>query len=175
MTFWIIIACSILPLWFLQNVIHELAHGLTVKIGWGWDFSIYPFPSNKLGRFTFAHVKYTNNENSKVIPEKGFGLVSAMPKIVNIVLIVLSALFIAIFYNNVYVVAPLIVFTWCNYIDFTVGMLSIFKANKTKSDIWRIQKHLNVDVKFLQILSAFSVAGFGLYSVAMTVGNLLTI
>ena len=62
---WITLFIVLIPLWLLQNIVHELSHGLTLKMGWDWDFKIWPFPSKKLGRFTFAHVTYQKKPTSK--------------------------------------------------------------------------------------------------------------
>ena len=153
---WITILISVPILWLLQNIIHELSHGLTRKLGWNWDFKIWPFPSKKLGRFTFAHVNYFKNENSREISEKGSGLISIMPKISNLIFIFLSGIFLYFQIGPAIFLSILAVFMLCNYIDAMVGTLGIFINSKkdSKSDIWRFQRRLNLDLSKMRVIVA---------------------
>jgi hypothetical protein len=152
--FWIAVLVSIIPLWLLQNVIHELAHGLTMYFGWKWNFSIYPFPSKKLGRFTFAHCTYERTENSKDLDEKGRALVSIMPKIVNAVFIILAQIIAVATTSLPILSAILLVFAWCNYIDFTVGICTLFRSEpKETADLWRFQSYLNIPVNQMRMMA----------------------
>ena len=153
---WITILISIPILWLLQNIIHELSHGLTMKLGWSWDFKIWPFPSNRLGRFTFAHVKYFKNKNSKEVSEKERSLVSIMPKISNLIFIFLSGIFLYFQIGPAILLSILVVFMLCNYIDFIVGTQSIFRNSKkdSKSDIWRFQRSLDLDLSKMRVIVA---------------------
>lgn len=160
---WITLLIAIIPLWLLQNVIHELSHGLTLYLGWDWKFKIWPFPSKRLGRFTFAHVKYERVEKSKEPPNCGWALVSIMPRIVNIVLITLLMILTLSIPNKIASMA-LLVFMWTNLIDFCVGLLSSLK-NPNMSDIWKFQQRLGVPVDYLR----YSCVGLTIYMGAAVV------
>jgi len=153
---WIAILISIPILWLLQNIIHELSHGLTRKVGWDWDFKIWPFPSNRLGRFTFAHVKYSRNSYSEEINNKGMALVSIMPKFSNLIFILISGTLLYFHIGPAILLSILAVFTLCNYIDAMVGTLGIFINSKkdSKSDIWRFQRYLKLDIPKMRIVMA---------------------
>ena len=149
-THWIVTLIAIIPFWFLQNVIHELSHGLTIKLGWKYDFSIYPFPSNKLGRFTWAHFTYTATSESKEPNNEGWALVHIMPKLVNILFILVSTILAAAISNNTATML-LLVFAWTNFIDFFTGMLSGIKFTTKKTDLKKFQEKLNISNRALQI------------------------
>jgi len=154
MSFWIAVLVSILPLWLLQNTIHELAHGLTMYFGWKWKFSIYPFPSMKLGRFTFAHCTYEQTDESKELDDKAKALVCIMPKIVNTVLIVLAQIFATAAIGMPVLAAIFLVFAWCNYIDFSVGMFTLFRSSpKDTSDLWSFQRHSGIALNHLRLMA----------------------
>jgi hypothetical protein len=165
---WIVLCVVIVPFWLLQNVIHELSHGLTLKLGWKWNFEIWPFPSNRLGRFTFACITYEENLNSKNPGDSGWALVSIMPRIINIILIFLLVSMLALCTNKIISII-LLVFVWTNLIDFCVGLLSSLKK-PNQSDIWEFQKYLGVPVNYLR----YSCVGFVIYqSVAVIVATLI--
>lgn len=148
--FWITILISILPLWFLQNIIHELSHGLTAYIKFGWGFSIYPFPSYKLGHFTFAHCKYEFKESALDIGKNGIALLSIMPKIVNIVLIVI-AISISYFINSLIVAGILLTFATTNIIDYAVGISTLFRSKPVETDLWIFQKASGASLLLLRL------------------------
>jgi hypothetical protein len=155
---WIILLAAIVPFWLLQNIIHELAHGLALRIGWGWKFSIYPFPSMRLGRFTFAHVIYEPTATSRTPTSKGWGMVSIMPKIVNGVFFMIAATAGTLLLTVSSIAAVLCtLFAACNLIDFSVGMAGIFRREPNQSDIWRFQSHMGFDVYKLRWLTAISI------------------
>lgn len=160
---WIVLLVAIIPFWLLQNVIHELSHGLTLKLGWGWKFKIWPFPSTKLGRFTFAHVTYEKTPDSADPPEYGWALVSIMPRIVNVAFIALSSLLLAVFANKIVSVLVL-VFMWTNLIDFCVGLLSSLRSSN-QADIWRFQARLGIPVDYLR----YSCVGLVVYQAAFVI------
>lgn len=152
---WIVFLAALIPFWFLQNVIHELAHGLTMWLGWGWKFKIWPFPSNKLGSFTFAHVLYEPTATSRAPSNRGRALVSIMPKIINGIFITISAALTAILASAPTVVIALFaLFAACNLIDFSVGMVSIFRKEPNQSDLWRFKTYIDMDTYNLRWLAA---------------------
>lgn len=144
---WIIFLISIIPFWLLQNVIHELSHGLTIFFGWKWKFNVWPFPSKRLGRFTFANVVYMPTSESLPLEKKDWALVSIMPKIVNGIFIIFSSI-LAVFLHHVSMTATLLLslFSWCNLIDYCFGMSSIFRSEPNETDIWKYKANMNVDV-----------------------------
>jgi len=155
---WIVLLAAIIPFWLLQNIIHELAHGLALRLGWGWKFSIYPFPSTKLGRFTFAHVIYEPTATSGTPTSQGWGLVSIMPRIVNGVFLMTAATLAAVLRTVSPVAAVLCaLFAACNLVDFSVGMAGIFRKDPNQSDIWRFQSYIGIDVYKLRWLAAISI------------------
>lgn len=166
--FWIAVLVSILPLWLLQNIIHETAHALTAYFGWSWKFSIYPFPSMKLGYFTFAHCKYWSVENSKEISPTGNGIIAIMPRIVNMLFIIIGMIFCAI--NNQTVIGVFLVFCWCNFIDFVFGLSTIFrKQPKDSVDLWKFQKAFNFSINKIRIYSIVLILVFLTGLVCLTV------
>jgi hypothetical protein len=168
----VLILIVLVPFWFLQNIIHELAHGLAIRIGWGWKFSIWPFPSKKLGRFTFAHVIYEPTAASQTPTNKGWALISIMPRIVNSGLILISTTLSDILVSVSPVAAVLCaLFAACNLVDFSVGMAGIFRNEPNQSDIWRFQTYMEFDVFKLRWLAAFSIL-FGWALLAVPVGFL---
>jgi len=48
-----------LPSFLLHNVLHEGAHALMAWFSGCTNIRLYPFPSRKLGYFTWAHMTYT--------------------------------------------------------------------------------------------------------------------
>lgn len=154
---WIVTLIAILPFWFLQNCIHELSHGLTIYLGWKWDFSIWPFPSFRMdGRFSFAHTTFSRTEESKDLKESDWALVFAMPKFINILFIsVFSVLAAAV--SNDTITMLMLTFVWANFIDFTVGMLSaIRKINLvygTPNDMIKLQRILKLPARVMRVLS----------------------
>jgi len=155
-TKWIVFLVLLIPFWLLQNTIHELSHGLTRYIGWKWKFKLWPFPSWKLGRFTFAHVKYEKTEESKELTDKDKALVSVMPKIVNAVFIIMAAILSAAITNKVASIIFL-TFTWFNFIDFCTGFVSVFFREPNESDMWRFQRRLDLPVKLFKALSVGAI------------------
>jgi len=155
---WIVLLCAIFPLWLLQNVIHELSHGLTIWLGWKWKFSIYPFPSKKLGRFTFAHVIYEKAEGSEDISAIGMALVAIMPKITNILFVLKAQIWATISIGIPSIAIVILLFAWFNFVDFIVGALAIFKS-ANESDIWKFQSYTNIRPKLIR----GSVIGWTIY------------
>lgn len=152
---WVILLAALAPFWFLQNVIHELAHGLALRLGWGWKFTIWPFPSMRLGRFTFAHVLYEPTAESTTPTNQGWGLVSIMPKIANGAFFILGTLLSTLLVKVSPVAAALCaLFAGCNLVDFSVGMAGIFRAEANDSDIWRFQASAGFDIGKLRWLAA---------------------
>jgi len=156
---WITLLISIPILWLLQNIIHELSHGLTVKLGWNWDFSIWPFPSRRTGRFTFAHVKYFMNKSSQPIPDKGYALISIMPKISNLFFIIISACLLFLQLGHPIFLSVIAVFMICNYIDSFVGLKTAYqnKEKKINSDIWKFQTNSGLTVNEVRIFSGLMI------------------
>lgn len=155
---WIVFLAALLPFWLLQNVLHELAHGLALKLGWGWKFSIWPFPSKRLGRFTFANVVYEPTCVSKVPTSKGWAFISAMPKIMNLFFFFASIIVGLMISRSHKVVAFLCeVFGICNMVDFSFGMASIFRREPNQSDMWRFQSNLNLDLYNFRWFSAWLI------------------
>jgi len=144
----IVLLITIIPFWLLQNIIHELSHGLTLYIGWKWDFKIWPFPSKKLGRFTFAHTEYKRTLKSKEPDNRGWALISIIPKIVNIIFILLCTLFLFLISNNIISILFLI-FLYTNSIDFCVGLLSSLR-DPNNSDIWKFRDYFQISTNYLK-------------------------
>ena len=174
---WIVTLAVILPFWFLQNVIHELSHGLTLKLGWKWNFSIYPLPSMKLGRFTWAHVKYERTEESKEVDKEGWALIRIMPKLVNIVFMLLASVLAAGISNNV-VTMILLVFAWTNFIDYFVGMLSAIRLSGLNggqsTDLLKFKRDLDIPDRTLQIGAVVSTIVLAVPVIASTLLQLLS-
>jgi hypothetical protein len=142
-TFLITVLVIITPMWFLQNTIHQLSHGLTAWFKWKWHFKIYPWPSNNSGKISFSDIIYEGSDQSKEADDQGMVLVLWMPKIVNSILIILSGI-LAISTLSIEILSALfIVFLWANLIDFTIGLTSIFRS-QGESDIWRSYELLNI-------------------------------
>lgn len=170
---WIICLIAVLPFWLLQNIIHEAAHGLTMWFGWRWKFSIYPFPSKKLGRFTWAHVTYSSGSDSRDVDDDGKALVAIMPKIVNGVFMVGGQL-LAGAISVPAAVLPLAMFATFNYIDFIVGMLGIFKSNK-QNDLWQFQHHIGISAGRIKLASGALIAVMGIFTVFADIIHLISL
>lgn len=52
-----------LPSFLLHNVLHEGSHALAAWWAGCTNIRLYPFPSRKLGYFTWAHMTYTQKGN----------------------------------------------------------------------------------------------------------------
>ena len=154
----VLVLIALVPFWLLQNIIHELAHGLALRIGWGWRFSIWPFPSTKLGRFTFAHVIYEPTPTSSTPNNAGWALVSVMPRLVNGGLILASST-LALLLKPLSMVAAVLLalLAACNLVDFTVGMVGIFRSEPNQSDIWRYQTYMNADVGKMRWVAVLTI------------------
>lgn len=167
---WIIALIALLPMWLLQNYIHELAHGLMLWFGWRWKFKVFPFPSTKLGRFTWAHVTYEPTPSSREPSSKGWALVSIMPRIVNMVLIPVSSILSVVLLAHPIPAVLLSMFALFNFVDFTAGATGIFRK-KRQTDIWSFQSRMNwslptlrLQIAILLALLAF-LAGLSLYGI----------
>lgn len=128
---WWIALIAALPVWLLQNVMHELMHGLAI-LPWGWRFKIWPFPGRINGRFYFAYVEYLN-VNNITIPGYGWVAVHLMPKIYNLmVLLVGTLLFLFVPFGAVghTIITTLII---AQLIDFTTGMVALFRSSEPDS------------------------------------------
>lgn len=166
---WIVLLVAIVPFWLLQNIVHELAHGLALRIGWAWRFSIWPFPSMKLGRFTFAHVIYKPTSTSSMPDNRGWALVSIMPRLVNGVFILASTVSATLLAKWSLVTAVLLtLFAVCNFVDFGVGMAGIFRSEPNQSDIWRYQTHMSADVGKMRRTAVLTIL-LGLVCVAVPI------
>lgn len=155
---WIILLVAIFPFWLLQNIIHELAHGLALRIGWGWRFSIWPFPSTRLGRLTFAHVVYEPTSASSMPDNAGWALVSIMPRLANGALILVSSVLSLLLKPWLMVAAVLLaLFATCNLIDLIVGMAGIFRAGPNQTDIWRYQTYTGADVARMRWVAVLAI------------------
>jgi len=153
---WIILL-AVLPFWFLQNILHELAHGLTLWLGWRWKFSIWPFPSKKLGMWTFSHVVYSPTSDSTDPSNKGWGLVSGAPALMNLVFLLTGSALATCLWPT-YIIAPFCaMFAFFNLIDFTVNAASIFRREPNQSDIWRVQSYTKTDTYTLRWTVALSL------------------
>lgn len=157
---WLILFVLI-PLWFLQNVIHETAHGLVVKI-FKWDFIIYPYPNTKLGRFTFASVLFIQPPNSQNLTAGQIAWVYGMPKLVNLVFIAVlnSILFLAPL--NFYVFTVLSAFLLTNLVDFQSGFFSLLR-NVLEADWTRLQFNWDINRRkiFIPVLIVIITLLFG--------------
>lgn len=142
-THWIILFVCIIPFWFMQNVIHELSHGLTIYFGWKWKFKIWPFPSKKLGRFTFAHTKYIRTEKSKDLSYIGRAFVSIAPQLVNVFFLISTSYILLTATISLVWSAILVLFMWTNSIDLSVNLLSILRS-PNNSDIWKFKRYLDI-------------------------------
>ena len=154
---WIIALIVLLPMWLLQNYIHELSHGLTLWFGWRWKFKVYPLPSKKLGRFTWAHVTYEPTTKSREPGPQGWALVSIMPKIVNSVFVSVSAFLSMLFLAHPIPAVLLSMFAVLNFVDFTVGTSGIF-FKKRQTDIWSFQSHMNYSLSAFRLQAAIMIA-----------------
>jgi hypothetical protein len=155
---WIALLAALVPFWLLQNVIHELAHGLALRLGWGWRFTIWPLPSMRLGRFTFAHVVYEPTSESSMPDASGWALVSMMPRLANGAFIIVSTMLAAILWRVSLVAATLLaLFAAYNLVDFSVGMAGIFRSRPNQSDIWRFQANTGTDVGKLRWMAALTI------------------
>lgn len=165
---WIVFLVLLIPFWLLQNTIHELSHGLTRYIGWKWKFKLWPFPSWKLGRFTFAHVKYEKTPESKELNNKDRALVSVMPKIVSAVFIIIATISSAAISNDVASIIFLM-FAFFNFIDFCAGFVSVFFREPNESDMWRFQRYLDLPVKLYKLVSVGAILFLSLPVVLSTI------
>jgi len=147
---WMVAFAALLPMWLLQNTLRELSRGITIWIGWRWKFKIFPFPSTRLGRFTWAHVVYEPTPASAELEEADRGLVSIMPKVVNTAAVMASAI-AAVFLSGVPVALVLVLmFGIFNLVDFVAGFFSIFR-DVPNTDIWRFQRGTGIPVLHLRI------------------------
>lgn len=155
---WIILAI-IAPLWLLQNTIHELSHGLTIRYLCNFDFKIWPFPSNDLGRFTFAHTTFIPRENSTDPTDRDYVFIFGAPLFVNIAMILV--LYVIIFILPATIALPISLMCWFNLIDFSMAF-SIFKSDGV-SDIWTIKKLSEISIDKLRwiVLGVFLACLFG--------------
>ncbi len=134
---------AIVPIWFLQNAIHQLSHGLTAWFKWKWNFKIYPWPSNDSGKISFSSIIFEGNDQSKEADDPGMALVLGMPKIVSSILMILSGI-LAVATVGVEILSALfLVFMWANLIDFVIGLIAIFRS-QDESDIWRFCELLDI-------------------------------
>jgi hypothetical protein len=165
---WIVFLVLLIPFWLLQNTIHELSHGLTRYFGWKWKFKIWPFPSWKLGRFTFAHVKYEKTEESEELTDQDKALVSVMPKIVNSVFIIVATILSVAISNKVASIIFLL-FAWCNFVDFCFGVCSVIFRKSNESDMWKFQRYLNLPVELYKLISIGAIIYMALPIVLSTI------
>lgn len=96
---------------------------------------------------------------------RGWALVSIMPRLVNAIFIICSSILELMCISSLrslYLLCDL--FVVCNFIDFSVGMFSIFRSQPNQSDIWRYQAYMGADVGKLRFLAIVTVLGLALVS-----------
>ena len=138
-------------LWLLQNIIHEMSHGIYIWIKYRWRFTIYPLPSKRLGQFTWSYINYEQTKKSKPIDNYGMATSLLIPKIVNIFFIPISFFLLMIFHEIRQVKLLLTIFVIFNYIDFSSGLINIFRK-KNCNDVWNYKYYSGLSVKLLRIL-----------------------
>jgi hypothetical protein len=137
-------------MWFLQNLIHELSHGLYIWVIYRWKFKIHPFPSKQLGEFTWSYISYMPKNKSKKIYVNGWASISIFPKIVNIILFSISGISLIFISKKIYIF--ILIFMFFNFIDFSSGLLHIFHK-KNDSDIWDFICYSKIPLRKIKILS----------------------
>jgi len=173
---WLVLALFV-PFWLLQNIIHEISHGLVV-FSRGWGFQIYPVfhwahrdngraryfwnppprQQRKVGEWQwyFARVVYKQDEGAKDITPKGWLLVALAPRITN------TMLMVAMFVDHqmtrpdsslqtIYALCGA-----CQLVDGLAGILSIFCwwEDRKHTDIWHIYERSGLSRRTIQILAA---------------------
>ena len=127
-----LIFITLMLLGILQIFIHKLSHILTIAIGWKWKASAFP-------------LIYYKGDSSKSISADGWALISIMPKLVNIVLIVLSLIFVSF---NIAILIGLF-----NFIDYMVDIFLYIFTNRN-NDFMKFNRWLNLsnNFKYLYLL-----------------------
>jgi hypothetical protein len=141
----------LLPLWLLQNIVHEVSHTLIPR--WkGCKTSIYPWPSIRDGRFYFAYATWTCRMSKR---EKAW--TSAMPRVANLALLVLSTMLLAIGMPKLLATA-LLVLQVTNWVDFSYSTMGIFRDNPA-NDAWQTAKYFGWSESWLRRGSVAAMVG----------------
>lgn len=120
-----------LPLWFLQNVIHESSHVLIPALK-GAKVEIYPYPKFENGRWYMAYSKWWSAEP---FPKRTNLYITAMPRIINLWVVVLVGL-ATLIPMSTYLYTLLTVFQICAGADFSFNTMGIFYPPTRKNDAW---------------------------------------
>jgi len=144
---WIAAISAILPMAFLQSVIHQLSHGLAMRIGWKWGFKIHPLPSKGASGVVWPHVTYRMCSKSCDLDMFGKAIASIAPKIANVVLVMASGIAITQLLNPT-LLTLLLMFALANTVDF-MSALSIFRKSGT-SDIWRFSNYTGIETSHVR-------------------------
>lgn len=135
-TVWWIDLIAALALWLPQNAIHEGAHAVAARHWGGKIIEFWPFPSKKLGYFTFAHVRWQWAEGHP--DETADGVVAIAPQALNTLLLMVIFIIEPRISNPV---ASSILFGWAltNFVDGAYNLSTLYRKRPevARTDGWR--------------------------------------
>jgi hypothetical protein len=155
----------VLTLWLIQNVSHEGAHALTaIKYG-AKIVDFWPFPSTKLGTFTFAHVSWQWGE-AGAPSNKGRALISGAPLILNTVLVtvLLASRFL---FPEMGAGLATFLSAWMltNYVDGAVSLGTFYRPEPEfkgfLTDGWSVKHQLGVPTLWCRVTAVLWHLAFG--------------
>jgi hypothetical protein len=160
-TIWWVALISAVGFWLPQNVIHEGAHAVAAR-HWGAKIiSFWPFPSKKLGYFTFAHVRWQWGERH--VDETADGVIAIAPQALNTLLLMVILIFAPRIENQV-AFSILFGLAVTNFVDGAYNLSTLYRKRpeKARTDGWRWAVAWYVGDKQGRALVALWQLGFAL-------------
>lgn len=145
---WIFIITLLFPMIIFQNLIHELSRGLIMRFIYKWKFIPHIFPSKRLQKFTWSHITYTPTKLSKNPNKYKKAIIIIMPRVINIIIILLSSFLMLKTTGHVSLFFAL--FAFINWIYFGSGLIYIF-GNDNNSEIWKFTKLINLKLLYIKL------------------------
>jgi len=129
---WLTILFALL-LWFFQNVQHEGAHALVVRLAGGQIVRFRPWPHRHEGRFYFASVGYRIHE----LPPSLEGLVNAAPLLWNTLALLIMGILMQEIEPVGWVASMMLGWGICNAVDGTYNLATFLRREpKPGVDGW---------------------------------------
>jgi len=148
---WLIPIFGIL-MWLVQNLQHELAHAIVAKSSGAKIIEIWPFPSKKLGYFSWAYVIFYFEKSPSRIQE---GFISAAPFIaagINMLLISLILGFHGMIIHPALSTFLCVMFV-TNLVDSSYGLSTFYrKKPKISTDGWKFSSAWNIPEKIVRFV-----------------------
>lgn len=143
---WWLILLALIPIFLVQNVIHEISHAIPVWIRGGTLTLLKPYPHYHEGKFYFARMSF---KREKTWDDFELGWISLAPAVHNIFLFGFLAPFTL---DNPHLNTIFLMLWIAQAIDFTNNIKNLLRGSD--SDLPRVEGFWDVSLKGLGIIAA---------------------